>query len=985
MKKKCFRWLSGFLVAVLLIPLFATTALAVSKIVLQDGSAAPATVLVGRTYALKVSDNTKVIFYSSNESVAKVGQTTAVLEPVAPGKVAITAKDAKTDEVVATRTFTVLQRATAVSAGAETLYLSQGDRYTLKPTLTPTTSTDVLRFISDDKSIATVGQISGTVTAKALGETTITIYAKEQATKYNADPENRTTTVRVVVGEKPQKAEVVDAKQIKLTFLEDIPDGVTAEHFSVTQANTMGVSKTLGIESAVQNSSRELLLTMAEPVFSETETSTATLYFTSPDDENHIIIVNLGKKYADTSEPTSVTKSGNTRIEAGTSSFLQFWGADKDGASYPLDNVTVNLYSYVTNNWTVLPETGTVVDKVSFRYKLLGDGSLMVIYTASPDAAAGTTFAIQLKKENGKSFPATSLLINSATQNAKYSLRFVSAEGEELFEPLALSAGTSCTTPVPVREGYTFKEWKRSDGETDIIPGRVKMPEYDLTLTAVWEYTPSELTASVSADGWTYGSPVSPTLNNSPADASKVTYQYKAVGADDEEWNKAEPTTPGNYQVRAVIETTEGNTITTAVVFFAIRQKAVTITGTAVAPSKPYDGNTSAEITDNGTLDGVVDGDDVFIIPGTAAYDDENVGAGKEVTFTGFALGGTDKDNYVLAAQPDPVTADITDPAAAISVDIAWDSMEFTYAAPSKGTWNPETHNYENAAEGGWTTDGGHITVTNNGNTGVAAHFSFTPAEGMNEISGAFTASSLTVDAGKADSTTLTLSGAPSAEFESGQLGAVNVSINKYGWMSQDGKTYYYDDNGTMVTGWLENDGKRYCFDQNGVMCTGWMKTNDGKWYWFDQDGVMHTGWLDTGGREWYYFDPDTGIMRTGWLEFGGQRYYFAESTEGMVIGVMWTGWLLMDGKWFYFNESTERELIGAMRTGWLWLDGIWRYFDRDTGVMCTGWAEIEGTRRYFDETTGGMCTGWVEIDGTWYYFDETGQMMKSSTEAPNE
>lgn len=698
MRKKRFQWISGFLVAVLLISLFPTTVSAVNKIVLLDGSAVPATVLAGQTYALKVSDNIKVIFYSSNESVAKIGKTSGVLEPVAPGKVTITAKDAQTDKtVVATRIFTVLQRATAVSAGAETLYLSQGDTYSLKPVLTPATSTDVIRFTSDDKSIATVGQVSGTVTAKALGETTITIYAKEKATISNTDPENRMVTVRVVVREKSLKAEVLNDNQIKLTFSEDI-SGATAKNFSVTQANTMGVSKALGIESMVQNSSRELLLTLAESVFSEAETSLATLYFTSPDDENHIIIVNLGKKYADTAEPTSITNSGNTNVKAGTSGFLQFWGAAKDGASYPLDNVTVNLYSYVTNNWTVLTET-TTLDKVVFRQKLLSDGSLMVTYTASPDAA-GTRFAIQLEKENGRSFSASSLFINSADQKAKYSLRFVSSEGEELFEPLTVSAGTYFNTPTPAREGYTFKKWVRSDGMVDTA--RMLMPEYDLTLTAVWEYTPSALTPTVSTDGWTYGSPVSPVLNNSPEDANKVTYQYKAVGADDTEWNEAIPIAADNYQVRAVIDGADGSTITTVAVYFTIRPKEVTVIGTTVAPSKVYDGNNTAEITDNGTLDGVVDGDDVSVVPGTASYDDETVGTNKTVTFTGFALGGADKDNYVLASQPAPVTADITDSNAdLISVDISWDSMAFTYIAPSKGTWNPETHNYENATEGG--------------------------------------------------------------------------------------------------------------------------------------------------------------------------------------------------------------------------------------------------------------------------------------------
>ena len=66
-----------------------------------------------------------------------------------------------------------------------------------------------------------------------------------------------------------------------------------------------------------------------------------------------------------------------------------------------------------------------------------------------------------------------------------------------------------------------------------------------------------------------------------------------------------------------------------------------------------------------------------------------------------------------------------------ISVDLAWDAMDFTYTAPSKGDWNSKTHEYENATAGGWTATNGtypKIAVTNHSNIDVAANFAFTPA-----------------------------------------------------------------------------------------------------------------------------------------------------------------------------------------------------------------------------------------------------------------
>ena len=71
-----------------------------------------------------------------------------------------------------------------------------------------------------------------------------------------------------------------------------------------------------------------------------------------------------------------------------------------------------------------------------------------------------------------------------------------------------------------------------------------------------------------------------------------------------------------------------------------------------------------------------------------------------------------------------------------ISVDLAWDNMDFTYTAPSKSDWNTKTHEYETATAGGWTATNGtdpKIAVTNHSNAAVKATFGFTASvEGLN-------------------------------------------------------------------------------------------------------------------------------------------------------------------------------------------------------------------------------------------------------------
>ena len=60
-----------------------------------------------------------------------------------------------------------------------------------------------------------------------------------------------------------------------------------------------------------------------------------------------------------------------------------------------------------------------------------------------------------------------------------------------------------------------------------------------------------------------------------------------------------------------------------------------------------------------------------------------------------------------------------------ISVDIVWEAMDFTYTAPSQGTWDPATHAYEGATAGGWSDNTPGITVKNHSNVAVNATLGF--------------------------------------------------------------------------------------------------------------------------------------------------------------------------------------------------------------------------------------------------------------------
>ena len=130
--------------------------------------------------------------------------------------------------------------------------------------------------------------------------------------------------------------------------------------------------------------------------------------------------------------------------------------------------------------------------------------------------------------------------------------------------------------------------------------------------------------------------------------------------ADGKTFTSDVPTNAGTYTARFTVEGTDDYSALTEEVAFTVAKREVTIIGAAVESTKIYDGTTQAILTDNGTLSANFDGSNLTIQAGTAAYEDKNVGTGKTVTFQDFALAGSAADNYLLLAQPDSVTADIT-------------------------------------------------------------------------------------------------------------------------------------------------------------------------------------------------------------------------------------------------------------------------------------------------------------------------------------
>ena len=211
---------------------------------------------------------------------------------------------------------------------------------------------------------------------------------------------------------------------------------------------------------------------------------------------------------------------------------------------------------------------------------------------------------------------------------------------------------------------------------------------------------------------------------------------------------------------------------------------------------------------------------------------------------------------------PVSASADNSDSKVQVSIDITWDSLEFTY---SDGQWDPEAHSNKG---GGWSDSGGNFTLTNTGNVVVMADFSYKQAEGMDEIKGYFSSSELIVPISESRNSKLTLSGKPTEHFESMTVGTITVNVTT-------------DDSG----------------DAGDSTITGWYKDEEtGDWYYFDKDGNMVKGWFKDGGEEWYYADED-GKVLTG--SNNGGEYDLSYPWD---YGKLYTDWVKVDDDWYYFD-----------------------------------------------------------------------------------
>ena len=179
------------------------------------------------------------------------------------------------------------------------------------------------------------------------------------------------------------------------------------------------------------------------------------------------------------------------------------------------------------------------------------------------------------------------------------------------------------------------------------------------TATTTADIAPLGLTGSITAANKVYDASTAATISSRSLTGvlSGDTVDYVGGGATFSDKNAAIGKTvtatglglagadAGNYTVNSTATTTADIT-------------PLAIAGSVTAASKVYDATTGATIA-NRSLTGVLGGDTVSYIGGTANFSDKNVANGKTVTATGLSLVGADANNYTVNGTAS-TTADIT-------------------------------------------------------------------------------------------------------------------------------------------------------------------------------------------------------------------------------------------------------------------------------------------------------------------------------------
>ena len=169
----------------------------------------------------------------------------------------------------------------------------------------------------------------------------------------------------------------------------------------------------------------------------------------------------------------------------------------------------------------------------------------------------------------------------------------------------------------------------------------------------------------------------------------------------------------------------------------------------------------------------------------------------------------------------------------------------------------------------------------------------------------------------------------------------------------------FYDNNsGALVKNqYFNNNGKWYYADAQGNILTG-PQTIDGVHVYFDSYGVQAKDAIAEG----YYYDKDSGARhaapRKQFIKAGGKLYYLDDDNK------INSGYKKIDGKDYFITG------YGEVLRGEFGPYGYEPYYDSETGAAVRQRGFVKSGRDwYYLDDEGNKALGLAKIDGNLYYF----------------
>ena len=211
-------------------------------------------------------------------------------------------------------------------------------------------------------------------------------------------------------------------------------------------------------------------------------------------------------------------------------------------------------------------------------------------------------------------------------------------------------------------------------------------------------------------------------------------------------------------------------------------------------------------------------------------------------------------------------------------------------------------------------------------------------------------------------------------------------ALDEPGWMTIQGKKYYFNANGKLASGNTTINGKQYYFNPKDNSLAVGLTTIGKNTYLFDKNNQMLKGFqrfTNNGVKQTSYFSKKNGAMLKSFrkIKLNGKwnRYYFSKKNGAMLTSLRK---IKTNGKWYRYYFSRKN---GVMLTGFrtLTINGkkYKVYLSKKTGRMLTGWRKIKVNgkwhRYYFSKKTGSKMIGWHRINGRRHYFSKSGILIR--------